>query len=804
MNIMRGNHYISGYERVPVPPLPPIDPFSPSNVLADFLPPEANDVLGLGQDIHTQPLVEYDLENFKYLMDRTDDADSFYEDPLYMSFDIIFDRTVSPLFNGEIDRFFEVYATNDYLNKAWIHYKKFTQLFFKIFNGIGPQKYQVTNVPFMPISPVMNSAEIKRNKVWYINSILGLDKLTAKIPKYTEDKLTITLSEDVAMLVNYMIDSYNNFAYNYAQQRYNLPDNLMRFKMMIRFSDMRTMKLLNHFESPDYMYDKASEIYTLYDCNFDFFNSKNFGDEVINGGFGVAKQDNPSTVKFDIIYKSIQKEFRTPLIKGERNNVVNNKEVDSNLSLTNLFRDKLGRTLEEEISMQDILTGAFGAATSLNNMLQNYIPKFQPPFPKLPPDLLGAVYDNTNNENEFYGRRGSIGETGNSPVDELVNGDLPNVDPLLARKNLIAKFTLDMKDNFNRVLPSGIAGLNLGNDYQQITTAPRQPHLDFDYHNDGTPTHGDLGFISLFLRPPHTGSLGFDYTNIGFTFGGNLGFDYTNDGSPIHGDLGFDYTNDGSPIHGDLGFDYTNNGSPIHGDLGFDYTNDGIPTHGNLGNDYANIGSRIPLTNITLFGKGNRTSPSLGFLYTNLSELRTVNLNSLYDNSVQRTYVPLGDLYSNLSVKNTNDLGTDFSNVAGKPVPELNQLFGKVEKPPVELNSLFTNNENQKSTQDMGTLFSGTEKPSVQDLGNDFANNGIRPNTDLGSDFTNTDQKRNVSLDNVYDNNSIGHNQTDLNSLYNNVIPPKQGLEGDTIDIKTTEKSKQDLGESYENNLIEE
>ena len=386
MNIMRGNQYILGYQRLPIPPYGPIiNPFSPPTILEPFLPPDVKDVLGMSQDIHTQPLVEYDMENFKYSLDRPDDTDSFYEDPLFQSFDLIFDTKLSPLFNGEINNFFNLYsgAGGSYLYNAWINYKKFVELFFKIFNGDGV------------------SFEIKRNKVWYINSITGLDKLSAKIPNYETDKITITLSEDVSMLVNYMVDSYNNFVYNYSQQRYNLPDNFMRFKMMIRLADMRTMKLVNHFENPEHMYDKAAEVYTLYDCNFDFFNSKNFGDEVINGGFGVSKQDTPSTVKFDIIYKSIQKEFRTPLVKGERNTVVNNKDVvRSDTTITNLLRSKLVRTAEQETSFKDLLRSAMGGATSLNNMLSNYIPKYQPPIPNIPNDILGSVYN--NNEKEWF------------------------------------------------------------------------------------------------------------------------------------------------------------------------------------------------------------------------------------------------------------------------------------------------------------------------------------------------------------------------------------------------------------------
>ena len=58
--------------------------------------------------------------------------------------------------------------------------------------------------------------------------------------------------------------------------------------------------------------------------------------------------------------------------------------------------------------------------------------------------------------------------------------------------------------------------------------------------------------------------------------------------------------------------------------------------------------------------------------------------------------------------------------------------------------------------------------------------------------------------DTVYSNK----NKTDivdLGSDYSNKeVSPKQGLDGDKIDTSSSEISQQDLGDSYENNLIEE
>ena len=842
LNIMSGNHYIQGYGGVIIP-FPPRIPAVPDPL--DFVDSIADKMMGYDQDIRTQPLVDYDMENFKYSMDKqSDHPDYYYEDPLLVSFDLFFDDQNSPLFNGEVDNFFDVYLNRvgkNALDVSRENYNRFKDMFFKIFNKISHQ-------------------DKKSNKAWYVNSITGLDKLTAKISKYEEDKITITMSEDIAMLVNDMIDSYNNFAYNYRDQRYNLPDNLMRFKILIQFTDLRTMRLLNHFETPQYLYDKATQIYTLYDCNFNFFDSKNFTDEVSIGGYGVAANNTPATVKFDIIYKSIQKEFRTPLIKGQRNTIINNKDYwnldyqnenskGGNGIYTSALVANLKRTEVDELTAKELMKGVFGIVSNVGNMIQNIIPKFKPNIPILPPNILGSLYDNTYNF-----------EASGFTRSDITTGDLADPNPLLARKALIDKFITDMNSNppvyvVKPTLRDGELGSDyqndgtpihgdLGYDYQNDGT-PIHGDLGYDYQNDGTPIHGDLGYDYKNDGTPVHGDLGYDYKNDGTPTHGDLGYDYKNDGTPTHGDLGYDYKNDGTPTHGDLGYDYKNDGNPVHGDLGYDYKNDGTPVHGDLGSDYINTGNRQELPNIILFGKGVSPVPNLGSIYTNVSELRDINLGTEFDNSVERGPVSLNILYDNIVGKQPVDLGNDFVNISEKQPTELNTLFGPTEKPQTQdmgsvfnptskeptqdmgnvfigtekpkiqdMGSVFTGTEKQQTqdmgsvfnptskepTQDMGSVFIGTEKPQTQDMGSVFTGTEKQLTSDMGSVFNNVAGKTEIQLDSVYNNISNENKTIDLNSVYDNINIKSTGLDGEIVFVQPKNiKQEPDLGSDYIN-----
>jgi len=160
----------------------------------------------------------------------------------------------------------------------------------------------------------------KWKKSYYIDSITGLDKLSAKMVKYPEDKLTIQLSEDVSLRASYLAELYNNLTYSYKNQRYLIPENCMRFDMMIEITDMRIFRILDSDDEGNLKSivngDPPRIIYTLHDCTLDFSNSIPFQAGIVQGGFNAGAPSSFSVLSFDIKYKSISKNFRSSLIYG--------------------------------------------------------------------------------------------------------------------------------------------------------------------------------------------------------------------------------------------------------------------------------------------------------------------------------------------------------------------------------------------------------------------------------------------------------------------------------------------------------
>lgn len=255
----------------------------------------------VGPILSTEPTE--DLHSFRTYNYGYHDENFNYEDPLYESFDIQIDTQNSALFKG-----MKLYSTNtsnenpvrnflqnsgynidDLTNRVKLH-EEFVNTFFRIFS---PEFKH--NLP-----------GFKSNKAYYINQIDGLDKLNAKIVKYREDKITITLHEDVSYLSTYIAELYNNLYYSYSNQRVMVPDNLLRFNIKIKMTDFRNFKNTK---------TKPSILYTLYDCNFEFHDSRSFTGGLVSAGI---QQSIPtaSVLPFNIYYKSIGREFYSPIVNA--------------------------------------------------------------------------------------------------------------------------------------------------------------------------------------------------------------------------------------------------------------------------------------------------------------------------------------------------------------------------------------------------------------------------------------------------------------------------------------------------------
>lgn len=254
-------------------------------------------------------------------------TDFWHEDPFIPNFELFFDDE-SPLFNGDdqfltqspyntIKNFMQRYEgidSSEYQDRfnLWVEFKK---IFFKIFEkelrgGDGRNR---------------------TNKAYYISKIGGLNNLNKKMIKYGEDKITITMNEDVSMIAWYLAELYKNLVYSYKNQRFAFPENAVRFNMTIKINEMRNYQIpqSNNNSSPNIpkndnyldnvkikntISPKSEIFYTLYDCTFDFFESRNYNDELERGGYGVGAATTPQTLSFDIYFKSVTHHSNFPLI----------------------------------------------------------------------------------------------------------------------------------------------------------------------------------------------------------------------------------------------------------------------------------------------------------------------------------------------------------------------------------------------------------------------------------------------------------------------------------------------------------
>lgn len=317
--------------------------------------------------------------------------DFWYEDPLIPSFELFFDEQ-SPLFNGDdnissvatsncLKYFIQQYSSIDegYLKRFEI-WKEFKKIFFKIFE-----------------KELKNGESNTANKNYYITKIEGLNNLNKKMINFPEDKITITLNEDVSMIAWYISELYNNIIYSYKNQRYMFPENLIRFDLTIRINDMRLFQMpqSKNFSSstvpvnPDYLDNryiknvvspKSQILYTLHDCTLDFFESRNYEDSLEIGGYGASAANTPSKLSFNIYYKSVTRSSKFPLIdksislNGWESSLYTKNEKENEGTKQNYY-DNLDRVSQESTPIKkNYLNQLLGKATqTVVNQGANYL-----------------------------------------------------------------------------------------------------------------------------------------------------------------------------------------------------------------------------------------------------------------------------------------------------------------------------------------------------------------------------------------------------------------------------------------------
>lgn len=192
-------------------------------------------------------------------------------------------------------------------------------------------------------------------KSHYINSVSGMDKLAKKFIEYGEDLLTINMHEDVTMHSQYLAQLYNNIAYSYLNGKTLIPENLLRFNLTIKISEIRNFKTVakeilsaSDTEKKSFVVNVNSSqlVYTLYDCNFMFFDSQNHGNEISMAGVD-ASTVKAKELELSIKFKYVNRFFKSTFLEDLSNStnsriVINDGEIDPTSTLDSgaYFGDK--------------------------------------------------------------------------------------------------------------------------------------------------------------------------------------------------------------------------------------------------------------------------------------------------------------------------------------------------------------------------------------------------------------------------------------------------------------------------------
>lgn len=236
-------------------------------------------------------------------------ADSQFEDPTYLGFTLEIDQE-SALFTQVLPFLEKHAATRKELEARIPIYKEFVNKITMMFNSQESVTDEAERTKFI--------------KQHYINSITGLDNLTKKFNVWKEDKLTFELYEDISLFTSYIAYLYNNLVYSYENGRELIPENLLKFNLYVKISEIRNLTNLRMIASNDPTENNianalknnvTSIIYKLYDCQFDFMSSKPFDDNIaINGIDGQAPPD--AILNMDLYFKSVSRQIYNPLINN--------------------------------------------------------------------------------------------------------------------------------------------------------------------------------------------------------------------------------------------------------------------------------------------------------------------------------------------------------------------------------------------------------------------------------------------------------------------------------------------------------
>lgn len=333
-------------------------------------------------------ITEGNLDVFRYGLHKYNN--SVFEDPTYLGFAVELDED-SALFT-QVLPFLEKHSTTRTEMQARIPvYNEFVNRVKMIFNS----QESVS-------SPDQRSHFIKQH---YINSISGFSKLARKFNRWREDRLDIELYEDISLTSTYLAYLYNNLIYSYENGRIIIPENLLKFNLRIKVSEIRNLTSISKLKSTEatdqaivnaLKFNVTCIAYKLFDCEFDFVNSQPFDDTIAQAGIG-QNLPSESILNMGIFFKSSSYQIYAPLIPNSIS--INNNKVDLGITVTN----SNGSTNPNgQVNPSDVLIGADGQPfqqLKVSSVSDGSIEGFPAASTKKPSDLSTYTIETDNNEN---------------------------------------------------------------------------------------------------------------------------------------------------------------------------------------------------------------------------------------------------------------------------------------------------------------------------------------------------------------------------------------------------------------------
>ena len=273
-------------------------------------------------------------------------------DPVIFGFDIIFDDISSPLLNGSINDFLQLFSGQiSEIAARQPVYEEFKQQFTKFFKTRATVKIEPSLIAMtglrpaaMPGFPPRATNDKKQEKAganaenatnlfsggkkaymnYYLKKVVGLSKLiegnTAEtksfLTDYNKDVITLTFTEDVSLSVGTLAHLYKLLYWSKPNAKTMIPENLLRFNCDIIVSEVRNFnRVRKSLQTGDIQVVKdnvSRYIYSLKECQF-YFNTLPHDDAI---DLGSIKVFDTYDIQFDYKYSSVKFEKFVPVFPG--------------------------------------------------------------------------------------------------------------------------------------------------------------------------------------------------------------------------------------------------------------------------------------------------------------------------------------------------------------------------------------------------------------------------------------------------------------------------------------------------------